>query len=662
MSAHRVALASLLAFPGSLLAQEQARDTARVVPVVVSATRTPLSRVALPVAVTVITGDEMRLRGITTVAEALNDVTSAYVAQAGSQGGTTSLFLRGGESKYVKVLIDGVPVNDPGGAYDFGSLTTDNLDRIEIVRGPASVIYGADAVTGVVNLITRRGTAAPVVDVEVSGGSMPRDRRVNSVFGQPSMATLDATVTAHGQAGNGAYAVAFGRHETEGLYEVNNAYFSSVASARVDLAPTPTTSIRLTARYTDYAFHYPTNGGGTVTPGDVNAFRTEDRTALGVAIERSTSERERLVLTLSSSENHGATDDQMDGAGGNSFVSLDRVRRRGIELRDHLTLGARTALTVGAQLEYQDQRSQFQSDSPFGPFNDRFSASRRNSGVYGELVAEPVPAVTATVGIRGDDNEQFGTFTTGRAGLSWRPRTGTRLRATAGTAFREPTFSENYSTGFVTGNPGLEPERTRSADAGIEQEFGARMQAGVTAFAQRFENMIDYTGSTTACGFSYCNVAAARSNGVEADLRVRVLADLTLAAGATFLQTRVVTPGFDNTSAGLYQDGEALIRRPENKWNVELAYRPAGRFSATARMLGVGRRTDRDFTAFPATPVVLPAFQRVDVSGEYRFPLKRTQRTAITFRVENLANVYYENVFNFLAPRRTVTLGARASF
>ena len=166
MNARVLVCASLLVAP-ALEAQEQSPDTARTAPVIVTATRLPLNQSTLPVAVTVITGEELRLRGVTSMADALADVTSAYIAQSGSQGGTTSLFLRGGESKYVKVLIDGVPANEPGGSYDFASLTTDNVERIEIVRGPASVIYGADAVAGVVHVITRRGVGAPRLTLDL---------------------------------------------------------------------------------------------------------------------------------------------------------------------------------------------------------------------------------------------------------------------------------------------------------------------------------------------------------------------------------------------------------------------------------------------------------------------------------------------------------------
>src|SRR5437762_6430087 len=190
MSARIAALVlATLALP--LVAQEQSRDTAHTAPIIVTATRVPMNQSALPVAVTVITGVELRLRGITTVADALNDVTSASVVQSGSQGATTQLFLRGGESKYVKVLIDGVPANDPGGVYDFASLTTDNIDRIEVVRGPASVVYGADAVTGVVNVITRQGHGALHVDADVRGGSAPRDQAGNTT--RSNMQNVDAT-------------------------------------------------------------------------------------------------------------------------------------------------------------------------------------------------------------------------------------------------------------------------------------------------------------------------------------------------------------------------------------------------------------------------------------------------------------------------------------
>ncbi|HJQ19183.1 MAG TPA: TonB-dependent receptor [Gemmatimonadaceae bacterium] len=661
MTRPSAALVTLLV-ASSLPAQEQSPDTARVAPVVITATRTPLSVSALPVAVTVISGDELRLRGVVSVADALQDVTSAYIAQTGSAGAMTSLFLRGGESKYVKVLVDGVPANDPGGAFDFAALTTDNVERIEVVRGPASVLYGADAVTGVVQIITRRGRGPIGADVDLRVGSAPRD----AIAGQTSprsMRTLDGTASTGGGIGasSGSYTVSFGRHESSGLYELNNDYHDDVVSARVALGPMAATELRFAGRFNRRKYDYPTNSGGS--PYDSNAYFADDRTTLGLEAERALAGNTRVVLALTSSVSSGGTNDALDAPGGSSFLSDDRIRRRGGELRVQMLPASRLALTFGAQIEHQDQRST--SNGQFGPssFSSAFSADRHNTGGYAEAIVSAPRDLTLTFGGRTDDNEQFGTFNTGRVGASWRPVPPTRLRVTAGTAFREPTFLENYSTGFVTGNPNLSPERARTADAGIDQDLlMGRARASLTAFAQRFQNMIDYTGETSACGYSYCNVAAARANGVEAEVSSTLTAAVALSVGATFLDTRVLTPGFDTSSGGLYRAGESLIRRPSRTYQAQLSYRGAGPFSGSARLTSVGERADRDFNAFPATTVTLPAYQRLDVGAEYRVLSSPAAATALTLRVENAFNTGYQTVFNYLTARRTISLGARARF
>jgi len=648
-------LPALFALPLSLAAQ----DTARVAPVVITATRTPLAQGALPVAVTVLSGDDLRARGIATVAEALREVSSAYLAQAGSHGATTSLFLRGGESKYVKVLIDGVPANDPGGAYDFASLTTDNVDRIEIVRGPASVVHGADAVTGAVHVITRRGAASTRAELDLRSGIAPRDR-IAATRTPGSMHVVQGTVAVSGPAAGGDYALSFGRHQSTGLYDINNGYRNNVVSARIAAVAGSRTDVRLSARYNDYRYAYPTNSGGT--PVDSNAYRVDDRMILGAEVEQRLGLRARAVLALSSSVNAGGTTDEMDSPSGSSFVSQDRTRRRGAELRMHLLPARHTALVVGAQVEHQDQRSEYQSESPFGPFSERFSAARRNVGGYAEATVTPALPLTITAGARLDDNQQFGTFGTARAGVSLRPSQETRLRATVGNAFREPSFFENFSTGFVAGNPALRPERSLSVDAGVDREFaGGRASASVTAFAQRFRDMIDYTGGTAACGFSYCNVAEATSRGLELEGSARLSGHVYGTLGATFLRTRVVEPGFDSSSAGLYREGETLIRRPSRTATAGIEYRGQP-LSLGARVLAVGERADRDFTGFPASPVILTAYQRIDVTAEYVVRDGAGRRSALNARVENATNTSYQSIYNFLTPRRTITLGVRSSF
>src|SRR5262245_32323471 len=146
----------LAAFPTALLGQHEP-DTVELAPVVVTATRLPTPASELPAAVTVLDGAALRAAGIQTVYEALRQVPAAAIVQQGSFGGVASLFMRGGQSNYVKVLLDGVPLNQPGGSFDFSSLSTEGVERIEVLRGPASVLYGCDAVTGVVQICKTHG-------------------------------------------------------------------------------------------------------------------------------------------------------------------------------------------------------------------------------------------------------------------------------------------------------------------------------------------------------------------------------------------------------------------------------------------------------------------------------------------------------------------------
>src|SRR5438094_8188844 len=239
---------ALLILPATLAGQEPT-DTVVLNPVVVTATRIPTPADGVPVAVTVIRGIELRERGILTVAEALRSVPAASVVTANSYGSQTSLFLRGGQSNYVKVLIDGVPQNAPGGAYDFANLTTDNIERIEVVRGPVSVLYGSDAVTGVVQIFTRDGGGAAHGSLAARGGT----------YGSGA---LDATFAGGG--GSAGYSVGISRFSSDGVYSINNQYRNEVLSGRVRVRPDERTDAALSLRYGDALYHFATDGGGTV--------------------------------------------------------------------------------------------------------------------------------------------------------------------------------------------------------------------------------------------------------------------------------------------------------------------------------------------------------------------------------------------------------------
>src|SRR6202163_4306953 len=203
-----LALLVLAAAPrNSAISQE--KDTTQLQTVVVSATKIPRPASTLTQPVTVLLGEDLRARGVTRVSDALREVPGAMLVQSGSYGAVTSLFLRGGESRYTKVLIDGVAVNADGGFFDFSHLTTDNIDRIEIVRGPASVLYGADAVTGIVQIFTRRGSDQRRASIGARGGTYH---------------SLDFDGDALGSTPLGGFSVGAARHSTDGIIPFNNEY------------------------------------------------------------------------------------------------------------------------------------------------------------------------------------------------------------------------------------------------------------------------------------------------------------------------------------------------------------------------------------------------------------------------------------------------------
>jgi vitamin B12 transporter len=613
---------ALALLPCGASAQATARDTARTARVVVTATRSPLAAERAPSSVSVVSGEQLRREGIATVADALRHVPGLSLAQTGSYGGATSLFIRGGESKYTKVLVDGVPVNEAGGAYDFATLTTDNVERIEIVRGPASVLYGSDAVAGVVQIFTRPGSG------RISGELSGRGGGVGS---------YDATGAIRGGGEGAGFSLGGGRHATDGFQAFNSAFRNDVASGMLH-GTRGRGDARLSLRRGDATFHFPTDGSGQVV--DSNAVRREDRVAVGLDAGWQLSSSVELRAALASHDLHGVTDYQPDSpgdVGGYYYTTTDRTRRRSGDVRVALSLPAATRLTVGGQIERQWQASETRSS--FG--DNGFTATRRTTGTYAQLLLAPAERYTASLGGRYEHNEQFGDFVTWRGAGSLRVAEGTRLRGSAGTAFREPTFLENYGGAFVIGNPSLKPEHSLSVDAGIEQDLGGWGTVGATWFANSFRDMIDYKYSPTEP--NYFNVARTRARGVELEARVALPAGFVADAAYTYLETRVVDPGMSTTATSTFAPGAHLLRRPSHTLDVGAGYR-GGRGSLMLRALRVGTREDNSYAPnFSVNHVTLPAYTRADLSSELVVvpPASGRGTAALTLRVENVFDARY---------------------
>jgi vitamin B12 transporter len=608
----------------------------------VTATRVPIRLDLVSSAVTVWTAAQLREAGYRTVAEVLRDTPAASVVASGSFGGQTSLFLRGGESDYVKVLLDGVVLNQPGGAFDFADLSLENVERIEIARGPGSVLWGSDAMSGVIQIFTRTGAGPAAVTAGAATGT----------YGASQY-----RATLAGSAGTLAYAAEAGRFTAEGLLPFNNRYEQSAGAARLRLTPDARTDLALAVRYADQAYHYPTDGAGHLV--DSNTFRFERGPVWTLEAGYAVSSRLALRFAYGLKRAEQGIDDRADGPadtlGFFGFQSQDRVRRS--------TLGARAdwrtgggLVSVGVDLERQRLDGRSESQSEFGPFPDSLHARRRNDALYVQAFTGLERPLTVQAGARLDINEQYGRFVTVRGGAVYRLSGQNRLRASAGTGFKEPTFYENFAAGFVRGNPDLAPERTRSWEVGLEHRVG-RATVSVTYFDQAFRDLIEYTGSPAPGAPNYFNITGATADGAEAELRADVGRGWLAVFSYTYLDTRVTHAGFDAGPDAAFAPGRRLLRRPTDAAALQV-HAPLGpRAHAALALRHMGARDDHDFTTFPAARVTLPAMTRVDLSVAYDIPVASGIGLTLAARIENLFDDDTRDVANLPARGRVVTVG-----
>ncbi len=652
-------LAPLWLLPALLIAQVPSNDSAyQVAPLVVTAEWMALPAGVVSGSVTILQGDELRARGVRSLADALREVPGAAVVSSGSFGGQASLFLRGGESDHVKVLIDGVAVNQAGGAFNFNALTLDDVERIEVVRGPASVLYGTDALAGVIQIFTRQGTGAVAYDAAIRGGS----------FG-----SLREEGAARGGTGRLGWSAGASNDRTDGTYAFNSGWRNSVATGQARLVLTPATTVRGTFRYGDDVYHFPTDGGGL--PVDRNAFNTHQATTASLRLDHAVDPTLGVAVTASlNAESQGsrdARDDATDttGYGYASASDVDAIRQT-IDARMTLTPSAAWSLVTG--IEYradQEKRKEGYAVSNFG-FGEDSSVSaptehsRSGAGVYLQALLEPAAGWSMSGGLRLDDDVEFGQFLSRRVGLVRRLGGDTRLRGSYGTAFKTPTLEETYgNTAYSIGNPDLTPERSESWEIGVEQALLAgRVSLGAVWFDQRFRDLVQY-GDVSPGASTYYNVASATSKGMELTGSFRPSNRVAFRGSYTFLRTEVTDPGFNSGTGDVFVKGAELIRRPARQGAVEGTWLAVGRARMSGGVTFVGKRTDVDFGPFPSVRKELPSYALVDLGADIEVLGSRgagkTPTVAVTLRAENVLDKRYDTVVGFPGRGRTLLAGVR---
>ncbi len=637
-----------LVFTATTAAAQQP-DTATLATVVVSATKTPAERSSLTQPVTVITGAELRAQGIARVSDALRTVPGVAIAQNGSTGSVSTLFLRGGESRYTKVLIDGVAVNAPGGFFDFSHLTTDNIDRIEVVRGPAGVVHGADAMSGIVQIFTRQGRGPLSASAHARGGSR---------------GSREVGVSADGATGRGRYSIGGGAQRTDGVYSFNNQYYNGTLSGSAGYSPKAGSDVLLTSRYSAAEFHYPTDFTGL--PVDSNSYRVQHRLTVGIDASTRVSHAVSTRIKLGTNEVSDLTEDIGVPFGSTDALAsslMSRNKRRSGELGLTIALPLAATLNFGSEYMAESEKS-VNEEGPVGGASapsSSFSASRRNRAMYAELLGTVMSRLSYTFAARLDDNSDYEPFITYKAGATAPLGTTTRLHASFSTAFNAPAFNQIRPTLYTSASPNLDPESGVSWEIGGEQSLAAgAVTVAASYFNQSFKDMIQYvSGGPPDFLGSFDNLTEAESNGFELEARLTPMSEWS--AWGSYAMARPRVKRVSSDYSGDLVAGEALLRRPEHSANAALSWSRKSIASLSANVTYSGERSDKDFSQFPAPTVKLSPYFRFDVAGSKDVFTSSTHTFGLTVRVENLFDKRYEDVLNFASPRRTILLGARYS-
>lgn len=642
-------------------ARAQRTDTSTTLrPVVVTATRIPTKLADVTQPVTVLNGAALRARGVLTVAEALRLVPGATVAQSGSYGAVTSLFLRGGESRYTKVLIDGVPVNAVGGAFYFQNLTLVNVDRIEVVEGPASALYGADAMTGVIQIFTRDGRGPAGFDLAVRGGSYGTREIYGSMHGGREVAS---------------YSLGGEWNQTDGVIPFNNQYSTGTLSGAVLLAPDRLTKLTLTSRYSASVYHFPTDFSGV--PNDTNSYTREHRLVLGMNASRVVSPSIVLRLLAGDNELHNLSEDtqpQPDSTSG--FVKTSSPSagyRRRVEGRVEAVTTPAATVALGGVYEAERERASTITVPYVTSPNDGTGTTvpggndrRTTEGLYAAAQGTVAPGLAYDASVRFDRHSDFRNVTTYHTGAVARLWQGARVRASYGTGFNAPAFYQTQGSAYNRPNSVLQPEQTRTFDVALEQSFlSERLRASVGVFDQRFSQLIQYVGGQTSGPPDYTqltpayydNLTEARARGYEA--RATFVPTSAWSASVSYTQLLATVYSVAPAFGGSLRPGDALLRRPSHSGTALLAYTAPTGWNASASANYVGKRPDMDFAVYPSPTVSLQSYVKLDLAASLPLFQKNGSDVAITVRVNNALDRKYQDVLHFPAPRRAFLLGGR---
>ena len=592
--------------------------------VVVTATRGEIPAREVAGSIDVITAQQIEQRQQTTVLDLLRTIPSLDIVQSGGPGHQTSVFMRGAKPEHTLVMIDGVSMGDPmstAGAYDFGYLTTDNIERIEILRGNQSTLYGSAAIGGVINIITKKGQGKTTGFLSLEGGSYETFTESGGVNGGGRWVN---------------YSLGFSRQDSEGISErydgaEKDGYGNTSFSGRLGITPAENVDLGLTFRRIDAKADMD---GTSDDPNNTmktkqNFFRTQGSFDFFEGFWNMTA-----GFSLGDTNRFYSNDVDSDHPF-DSDESSYSGRTYKFDWQNDFRLNKTNTLTFGLETEKEQGDYEYHSMSAWGPYDDRISdVSARTTGYYLQDQIRLWDAWFTTVGFRVEDHSKFGTKSTWSVSSAYViDKTGTKLKMSYGTGFKSPSLYQLYSQ---YGYEELDPEEGTGWETGFEQAIvrGA-LSAGTTYFSNDFDNLIDFDMAT----YSYFNVARARSKGFEVFLNARPTEGLVIQGNYTFTDTKDLSTG------------QTLLRRAKHKFGINVNYEFLENADLNFNLRYAGKRPD-------SGGLWLDDYMTADLAGSY----KLTSQVKLFGRIENLFNSDYEEVSGYGTRGISAYGGVRVSF
>lgn len=595
--------------------------------VLITATKTPTSAIEVASSYTLINSEYLKKYQNSSALEVLRTIEGISISQQGGPGKLGSIFTRGANSNHTLVLIDGVEMNDPSStnnAYDLANLMIYNIDRIEIVRGPQSTLYGSEAMAGVINIITNRGSGKPGVNFSGVGGS-------NGFY--------KGSISAGGSSGILRYSAGIAKLKTNGISAISKKYGSTEndghentsASARLGLDIMDNINLDLLYRFT-YAESGLDQSGKSGDDPNYN-YDVEEHVFGFSTLASFFDDKWNLKLTSGVTRKISHAIDKPDeihpAVSSSNFSNATRLK---FGWQNIFTFIKSNKITVGIETEEEKAATSFRSESVWGPYESKFpQKSVRTNSVYIQDQIAVFENLFASVGLRYDDHEKFGGHTTYRiAPAYYFASTGTKFRATYGTGFKAPSLFYLFDPAF--GNPDLNPEVSTGWDIGIDQYMADnKLSLGITYFRTDYNELIGFDAN-----FVTVNIDKAETEGVELFAEYNNRNNLVSKLNYTFTSAK-------DKSADVTEEFEDLIRRPDHKINLNLNYSPIEKLNLNLNINYTGERKDDDFESFPTQRVTLKSYTTVNIGASY----KLFEILSVIARIDNLFDEQYEEVLYY---------------